>query len=49
MAVIKLRELSLKVNPLTLIWVGFLGVHFEVEGGEGKITPSFLPTQTHTV
>ena len=29
------------LNTLTLIWVGFLGVRFEVEGGGGgKITPS---------
>ena len=27
------------LNTLTLIWVGFLGVRFEVEGGGGKITP----------
>ena len=29
-----------KFDGLTLIWVGFLGVHFEVGGGGGgKITP----------
>ena len=27
------------VIPLTLIWVGFLGVCFEVEGGGGKVPP----------
>ena len=26
-------------TPLTLIWVDFLGVLFEMEGGGGKITP----------
>ena len=24
-------------HPLTLIWVGFLGVHFEVGGGGGEL------------
>ena len=28
---------------LTLIWVGFLGVHFE--GGGGKITPCLKPVR----
>ena len=32
-------DLDFKLSTLTLIWVGFLGVCFEVrEGGGGKIT-----------
>ena len=32
-----------KINLVTLIWVGFLGVHFEMVGGDGKITSPPTP------
>ena len=37
-------EFANKKIDLTLIWVGVLGVRFEVEGG-GKITPRLKPVR----
>ena len=35
---------NFRIKSLTLIWVGFLGVHFEVGGGEGgEIIPTLPP------
>ena len=38
-------ESSQMIFPiLTLIWVGFIGVRFEVRGGGGKTTPPLSKT-----